>query len=192
MSANDVVGEVKSRSGWAIFMGVLTAALGVVLIIYPFSAATVTTVLLGWTLIFAGIAQFVFALYSQQAGQFVWKLLSSVLYVVCGIFIVASPSTSVVALTAILGWLLVFQSVLETIVAFQVRPLDGWGWFLFDAVCELVLGVMILAAWPSSTAWAIGTLVGASILVNGISRIVIASKIRGGASRVQQLAGGHA
>jgi len=192
MSANDLVGEVKSRSGWAIFMGVLTAALGVVLIIYPLSTAAVTTVLLGWTLIFAGIAQFVFSLYSQQAGQFIWKLLSSLLYVVGGIFIVASPATSVVALTALLGWLLVFQSVLQTIVAFQVRPVDGWGWLLFDALCELVLGVMILASWPSSTGWAIGTLVGASIFVNGISRTVIASKIRGGATRVQQFASGRA
>ena len=107
-------------------------------------------------LIFAGIAQFVFALYSQQAG------------------------------------LLVFQGVLQAIVAFQLRPVEGWGWFLVDAVCELVLGVMILASWPSSTAWAIRTLVGASILVNGISRIAVASKIRSGATRVQQFAGGRA
>jgi len=192
MSANDVVGEVKSRSGWAIFMGVLTAALGVLLIVYPLSAAAVTTVLLGWVLIFAGIAQFVFALYSQQAGQFFWKMLSSLLYGACGVFILASPATSVVALTAILGWLLVFQGVLQAIVAFQLRPVEGWGWFLVDAVCELVLGVMILASWPSSTAWAIGTLVGASILVNGISRIAVASKIRSGATRVQQFAGGRA
>ncbi len=171
MTASNVVGEVKSRSGWAIFMGVLTAALGAVLILYPLFAAAVTTVVLGWVLILAGIAQFVFALYAMQAGQFFWKLLSSLLYTACGIFIVASPATSLVALT---------------------RPVDGWGWLLFDAAWALLVGVLILAQWPSSSAWAIGTLVGASILMNGISRIAIASKIRSGATRVQQFAHGRA
>jgi uncharacterized membrane protein HdeD (DUF308 family) len=192
MSANTVVGEVKSRSGWAIFMGILTAALGVFLVVYPLLAAAVTTALLGWVLILAGIAQFVFALYSQQAGQFFWKMLSSLLYGACGVFLVVSPIASLAALTAILGWLLVFQGILQTVVAFQLRPLEGWGWVLFDAACALVLGVMILAKWPSSSAWAIGTLVGVSVFMSGVSRIAIASKIRGGATRVEQFARGHA
>jgi uncharacterized membrane protein HdeD (DUF308 family) len=192
MSANEVVGEVKSRSGWAIFTGVLTVALGVVLILYPLFAATITTALLGWVLIFAGIAQFVFALNSLRAGQFFWSLLSSLIYGGAGIYLVASPTTGVAVLTAILGWLLVLQSVVQTIIAFQVRPMDGWGWLLFNAACALVLGVLILAQWPSSSTWAIGTLVGASILVSGLSRIVIAGKIRSGAKSAQQFVGSHA
>jgi len=192
MSVNDVVDEVKSRSGWAIFTGILTAALGAVLVLYPLFAGTITTVVLGWVLIFAAISQFVFAMNSVQAGQFFWKLLSTLLYGLCGIFLVASPITSLAALTGILGWLLVLQSVLQTIVAFQLRPVEGWGWFLFDAAWALALGVLILAQWPSSSAWAIGTLVGASIFMSGISRIAIANKIRSGATHVQQFAGGHA
>lgn len=192
MASRDAVGEVKSRSGWAIFMGVLTAALGVFLVLYPVLTATITTVLLAWSLIFVGIAQFVFALSSQKAGQFLWKLLSSIVYVGCGALLAATPVAGVAALTGILGWLLVIQSVLGAITAFQLRPLKGWGWFLFDAVWALLLGVMILAQWPVSSVWAIGTLVGVSVLTSGISRIVIASKIRTGATHVERLVHGHA
>ncbi|HXY02557.1 MAG TPA: DUF308 domain-containing protein [Terriglobales bacterium] len=49
-------------------MGVLTAAFEVFLIVFPLATAKVITVLLGWVLIFVGIAQLVFALHSQKAG----------------------------------------------------------------------------------------------------------------------------
>ena len=70
MSPQSLTDEVKKRSAWSVFMGVVTAALGVFLIAYPLATATVTTLLLGWVLIFVGIAQFVFALHSQTAGKF--------------------------------------------------------------------------------------------------------------------------
>ena len=41
---SDLTEELKKRSAWSIFMGVLTAALGVFLIIYPLATATITTV----------------------------------------------------------------------------------------------------------------------------------------------------
>lgn len=192
MATHDVVGEIKSRSGWAIFMGVVTAALGVFLMLYPMFTATITTVLLAWTLIFVGIAQFVFALSSQKAGQFLWKLLSSTVYVGGGTLLAVTPVAGVAALTGILGGLLLVQSVLQAITAFQLKPLEGWGWFLFDAVWALLLGVMILAQWPFSSVWAIGTLVGVSVMMSGISRIFIAGTIRTGAAHVERLVHGQA
>ena len=171
-------------------MGVLSAVLGLFLIAYPLATATITTILLGWTLIFVGIAQFVFALHSQPPGKFFLKLLAGALYGITGVALVAFPLEGLEVLTALLGTLLLVQAGLATVTAFQVRPLEGWGWFLFDAGASFFAGVLILVRWPSSSVWAIGTLVGVSVLVGGISRIVIAWKIRSGAVGVQRLAGG--
>ena len=76
---------IKKRSAWSIFMGVVTAVLGLFLIVYPLATAAITTVFLGWTLIFVGIAQFVFALHSQTAGKFFLKILLGVPYGIAGI-----------------------------------------------------------------------------------------------------------
>jgi len=46
----------------------------------------------------------------------------------------------------------------------------GSGWLLFDGIVTLLLAFMILGTWPSSKIWAIGTLVGVSMLFSGISR----------------------
>jgi uncharacterized membrane protein HdeD (DUF308 family) len=188
MSTRSVVEEVKKRSGWSILMGVVTAALGVFLILYPLATATITTVLLGWALIFVSIAQFIFALHSQTVGKFFLKVLSGLLYGICGIALAFLPFQGVAALTAILGTLLLIQAGLLTAIALQLRPAEGWAFFLADAAASLVLGLLIFARWPSSSVWAIGTLIGTAVLMSGISKIVIASKIRRNVAKVEPLA----
>jgi uncharacterized membrane protein HdeD (DUF308 family) len=186
MSTQSLTEEVKKRSAWSIFMGIVTAALGCFLIVYPLATAAITTVLLGWALIFVGLAQFVFALYSQTIGNFFLKVLLSVVYGICGIALAFFPIAGVAALTGVLGTLLLIQAGLLTATAFQLRPVDGWGWFLFDAATNLLLGILILARWPNNSVWAIGTLVGVSVVMSGISRIMIATKIRSGAANVER------
>jgi uncharacterized membrane protein HdeD (DUF308 family) len=186
MPSPNLIQDVKNRSGWSIFMGVLSAALGLFLILYPLATATITTVLLGWVLIFVGIAQFVFALHSQTVGKFFLKVLLCALYGITGVALAFFPFEGVEALTALVGTLLLVQAGLLTATAFQLKPLDGWGWFLADAIASLCMGILILAKWPSSSVWAIGTLVGVAVLMGGISRIVIASKIRSGAGKVDR------
>jgi uncharacterized membrane protein HdeD (DUF308 family) len=190
MATQSLTDEIKKRSAWSILMGVVTAALGVFLIIYPFATATITTVLLGWTLIFVGIAQFVFALHSQTVGNFFLKVFLSLLYGFCGIALAFFPIEGLAALTGLLGTLLLVYAGVTTVTAFQVRPVEGWGWFLVDAGASLLMGILILAKWPSSSEWAIGTLLGVSVLMGGISRIMIATKIRSGATSVEGLTRG--
>ena len=192
MTTRSLTEEIKNRSAWSIFMGVVTAALGVFLIVYPLAAATMTTVLLGWALIFVGIAHFVFALNSQTAGNFFLKVFLSVLYGISGIALAFFPIVGVAALTGVLGTLLLIQAGLLTVTAFQLKPQDGWGWLLVDAGASLLLGIMIIAQWPFSSVWAIGTLVGVSVLMGGISRIMISVRIRSGAASVQRFVQGAA
>lgn len=186
MTSSHLIQEVKNRSGWSIFMGIVSAVLGLFLIAYPLATATITTVFLGWTLIFVGAAQFVFALHSQTPGNFFLKILAGAVYGITGIGLALAPLAGVEVLTVLLGTLLLVQAGLATATGFQVRPLDGWGWFLFDAAVSFFLGILILVKWPSSSVWAIGTLVGVAVLMGGISRTVVASKMRGGAGKLNR------
>jgi len=192
MPTQSITDDVKKRSAWSIAMGILTAVLGVFLIIYPFATAMITTVLLGWILILVGIAQFVFALYTQTVGSFFLKVLLGILYAVAGIALAFLPIEGVIVLTGVLGTLLLIQAGMLTVTAFQMKPLDGWGWYLADAIASLLLGVLIFVKWPNSSMWAIGTLVGVAVLVGGISRIMIAAKIRSGAVQLGRYVGGPA
>jgi uncharacterized membrane protein HdeD (DUF308 family) len=182
MPEQNLTGDIKKRATWSVIMGVLTAVLGLFLIAYPLAAATITTILLGWVLIFVGIAQFVFALHSQSVGNFFLKVLLGVISGIVGIVLAFFPFQGVAALTVFLGSLLLVYGAVAIVTAFQLRPAEGWGWFLFDGIATLLVGILILAHWPSSSVWAIGTLIGVAVLMGGISRIMIAAKIRSGVS----------
>ncbi len=187
-TSDSFTAEVKKYSAWHIVTGVLTVLLGLFLIIYPFAAATVTTVLLGWVLIFVALAQVIFAFNSPTIGNFALKILLGVLYGITGAVLVFFPISGVVTLTGILGILLLMRAIFEAVTAFQVRPLQGWGWLLFDGAVTLLLAVMILSKWPSSSVWAIGTLLGVSVLMSGTSKIMLAVAIRSGAKGLESFA----
>jgi uncharacterized membrane protein HdeD (DUF308 family) len=170
--------EISKRTGWSNFMGILTAAVGVVMIIYPLATAAASTVFVGSALIVAGVAQLVFAFASGTAGKFFLNILLGILYGIAGVSLVASPAIGVVTLTAVLGVMLIAEAVSETFIAFALPAGGGRGGFLVNALFSLVLGVMILAQWPVSSVWAIGTMVGVAVFINGITRAVIAGRIR--------------
>ena len=186
MAIQNLTDDIRERAGWSIFMGILTALLGVFLIVYPLTAATVTTFLFGLILILVGIAQFFFALHSQTAGSFFGKVLLGVLYGIAGVTLAFFPLAGVAALTVLLGTLLLVYAGVATATAFALRPTEGWVWFLFDATISFLMAMLILTRWPSSSFWAIGTLVGVAVLMGGISRIMIASRIRSAIGSVEQ------
>jgi uncharacterized membrane protein HdeD (DUF308 family) len=178
MTPDTLSAEVAKRARWSVFMGVLTAAVGMVMIVHPIATAAVSTVFLGWALIVASAAQFVFAFTSQTAGSFFLKLLLGVLYGIAGVALAFFPLAGLVTLTAALGVMLVAEAILETAMAFALPAIMGRGWLLLSALASLVIGLLVLVHWPSSSAWAIGTLVGAAVLINGITRIAISTWVR--------------
>ena len=154
------------------------AALGVLLILYPLVAATFTSVVIGAILLLVGVAEIVLAFASHTAGRFFVRMLLGVGYGVAGFLLLAFPLWGVAVLTVVLGLLLLFQAVMAIVLAFHIRPAPAWGWFLFDGAITLILGVLILYGWPASAIWALGTLVGAAILVRGITRMALSLTLR--------------
>jgi len=192
MSTTTVTDDINKRATWSIVMGVLTAVIGVFMIIYPMAAATVTTIFVGWSLFFVGVAQLIFAFQSTGAGHFFLKLLTSLLYGITGLALVFFPISGVAALTIVVGSVFLVQATLLIATAFRFRPNSGWEWFLADGIADAAIAILILAGWPSSSYWAIGTLVGVSVLMTGISRVIIASRIKSGVGVIQNLAHGSA
>jgi uncharacterized membrane protein HdeD (DUF308 family) len=181
MNTNSFTREVSRVAGWSIVMGLLTAAAGVIMIMYPLVTATASTVAVGAVLIIAAIAQLVFAFSSRSVGSFLLKILLGCLYAIAGVSVVAAPGIGVLTLTAMLGAMLIAEAVLEVVIAFSLPAAAGRGGFLLNALVSLLLGAMILAQWPSSSTWAIGTMVGVAVLFNGVTRAVISGNVRRGA-----------
>jgi uncharacterized membrane protein HdeD (DUF308 family) len=187
MTTDTLSHEVSKQAGWSLFTGFLTAAIGGAMIIYPMVTATVSTLFFGWALIVAGAAQAIFAFTSETAGNFFLKLLLGILYGIAGIALVAFLPAGVLTLTAAIGIMLIAQAIIEMVLAFSLPVAEGRGSFVASSIASALLGILILAEWPSSAVWAIGTLVGVAVLINGISRIVVSSTVLKGVHDFKQV-----
>jgi uncharacterized membrane protein HdeD (DUF308 family) len=186
MTTETLAKDVSKRAGWSIFMGIVTAAIGVFMIAYPYSTAVASTIFVGWMLVFGGAAQFIYAFSSQTAGSFFLKILLAVLYGIAGVSLLAFPNIGVSTLTVLLGSMLILEAVLEASFAFSLPAGRGRAWLLVSSFASLALGLLILFEWPVSNGWAMGTFVGVAVLMNGISRIVVSTAIRSGAIQVDR------
>jgi uncharacterized membrane protein HdeD (DUF308 family) len=182
---SDFAGNVKSSAAWGIVLGVLTVLLGVLLLAYPLFAATVTTIVIGWTLIVFAIFEVVQAFRGDSVGHLFARLLLGLVYGFGGVQLLLHPLWGVSVLTVLLGTILLFEAGATAVWAFQVKPVSGW--LLVDAVITAILGLLILAHWPASSLWAIGTLVGVAVLLRGITRIALSARLRRVAKGVEEI-----
>ena len=166
----------KSKISGSLVTGILLSVLGIAAIVLPFISTVVTETWVALILISAGAAKITYAFQTRTQGGFVWKLLLGVLYVATGVLLFAAPKTGILTLTLLLGSFLLTEGVFELILAFRLRPQPKWGSVLVNGIITLILGGMIWFQWPYDAPWVLGTLIGASVLSTGISRILLSLK----------------
>lgn len=144
----------------------------------PALAALAVNALIAWLIVLSGVVHIVLAFQSHGAGSVIWKLLVGVAYVAFGGYLLTHPLMGVASLTLLLASLFLIEGILNIILFFKMRAVQGSSWVLFDGVITLLLGLMIYIQWPSSSVWAIGILVGVSMIMSGVSRIMLSLAVR--------------
>lgn len=170
---------LRKASGWSILWGILLIIFGILAIGSPYLAAIAVTSIIAWLIILAGGAHLIYGFHAKSAGGIVWEILVALAYIAFGIYLLTHPFLGIAALTLLLATLFFIEGILDIIGFFQTRRSgSGSGWLLLDGIITLLLAVLIWAHWPSSSAWAIGTLVGVSMIVSGWVRLMISFAIR--------------
>jgi uncharacterized membrane protein HdeD (DUF308 family) len=168
----------RHGSTLSILWGVLLVVFGFIAIGAPFLAAVAVSAVVAWLIVLAGIVHVAVAFHSHGAGSVIWKLLVGLAYLVFGGYMLIHPVLSVASLTLVLAALFVIEGVLNIVLYFKMRPLHGSIWVLVDGLITLLLGTMIYLQWPFSAIWAIGILVGVSMMISGFTRIALSSAVR--------------
>ena len=91
---------------------------------------------------------------------------------------VISIALAFLALTLVLAFYIALEGAFELAVFSRLRRLRGSVWFLVDGLVSLLLAGLIFFRWPSSSLWAVGTLVGISLLFSGIARLTLPMSLR--------------
>ena len=172
------VGEIRKHSGWFIALGVAFIIGGVFAITAPLVASIAVALVVGWSLIFVGIVQLIHSWSTRDWGGFIWQVIIGLIILAGGISMIIDPIVATVTLTLLLGLVFIAKGAMQLILGFRFRPHANWGWIVAAGVVAIVLGVMILVQWPTSSIWVLGTLAGISLIFSGWSYIMIALAAR--------------
>ncbi len=178
MAQSSPVEMVRNASTISILWGVLLIVFGMVAVGSPLLAAVAVNALVAWLIVLAGVVHLMLAFRAHQAGSVIWKVLVGIAYLCFGGYLIMHPVLGVASLTLLLGSLFLIEGILNIVLYVKMRPIHGSSWMLVDGIVTLLLGLMIYLQWPSSSAWAIGTLVGVSMIFSGVARVMMSLAVR--------------
>ena len=172
MTSQNTTDALKEVTGMSIGWAVLMIVLGFLAVFLPFATGIGVSILVSWIIVFSGFAHLAYAFAARGVGAFLWRLLIGILYVVGGVYLAFHPGLALESLTLVVAAIFLAEGVLELVGFFQLRSLSGSGWILFDGIVTLLLAYVIWRPWPSSSLWAIGTLLGINLILSGATRLM--------------------
>ncbi len=157
--------------GWFIALGVVLIILGLVALWNVVDASLVTTIIIGWVLVIAGIANVIGAFMSSASGG--WRVLQGVLgilFVIVGFNIIADPLAGAIALTVVIGAMLIADGVFRIVASFMDRASNAV-WMILLGILNILLGLWIWTGIPVSGI-VIGVFVGIELIIAGTAWLV--------------------
>jgi uncharacterized membrane protein HdeD (DUF308 family) len=121
---------------------------------------------------------FVFCIDTRCIGGFLWQVLLSALYVIAAMCLLVNPLLSVLSLSLFLAIFLLLEGILEFILYFRLRRFRHSVWLLIDGIGTLILGILMISQWPPASPEIIGVLIGISLMLSAVSRLIFTVAIR--------------
>ncbi|HWA44669.1 MAG TPA: HdeD family acid-resistance protein [Hypericibacter adhaerens] len=159
-------------------IGIIAIVIGCIAILVPAVASVGTAIFIGWILLIAGAFLVAAAFSAPSVGSLLLRLLWAAITVIVGIWLIVEPHNGTLTLTFVLGIYFLFMGITRITVAFINRGQPNAGWVGLSGVLGLLIGILVLAKFPSSADWAIGLLVGIDLIFAGwtLTSIALAGK----------------
>lgn len=166
------VKQLKENSHWFLGLGISLVVLGALAIIFSYATTLLSVVYFGIFMIIVGCVQAVKSYKINLWATFLLHLFLSVLYIICGLFIVLYPAVNAISLTLLLALFFIISGILKIVFALCSHVPCPF-WLLFNGFVTLFLGGCIWSEWPMSGLWVIGTLLGIEAVITGWTFIML-------------------
>lgn len=154
--------------GWFLFWGIALMILGIIAISFASVTTLISVVFLGIVLTIVGA---VITIDAFQFWRYIWSsffihLLMGILYLGAGIIMIKGPASASISITLLLAILYMSLGVFRIIYSLAYQ-MPNRSWRLFNGIVSLILGILILKAWPNSGLFIIGLFIGIDLLIAG-------------------------
>jgi len=175
MTAVDVTNTIDDlkKSWWILVVsGVLSIAIGLLLIFWPGRTLTVVTTLFGVLMILSGVVRFLQAVFSPGTDQRWLLLISAILGVILGVVVVRNPQ-SVIAMIVLLSALFwIVGGMVDLFRGLADASLPDRGAHIGLGAISVLFGVVMLV-WPAPTVMVFAIMAGVYSIVYGCFEISV-------------------
>jgi uncharacterized membrane protein HdeD (DUF308 family) len=188
-AVNPSVEQVRARLGtmlqshWKSFLieGILLLIFGIVAIVVPPLASFAIELIVGWVILFSGVAGLIATLRTRGTPGFGWSLFSAAVGITAGAVLLIWPFSGVLTLTLVVSAFLTIEGIASIMYALDHRRQKShfWGSMLFSGITDLILSAIIFWGFPGTASWVIGLIVGINMIFGGTALIAMALQARG-------------
>jgi uncharacterized membrane protein HdeD (DUF308 family) len=166
--------------GWLLALGLVLMLFGGLILTTPLGVITATLSTEIWiaaALIVVGILQLAHGLRATTWSGRIWQMLGGVIFIVGGILMFIYPTVGLVSVTLIVAATLIAQGITSLMVSSSVGEWSRRKWLILSAAISIVAGILVLFDLPTSADWTLGVIVGAVLLLQGISLTLLAFEV---------------
>ncbi|HTE68143.1 MAG TPA: HdeD family acid-resistance protein [Actinomycetes bacterium] len=176
----------RLASSWWLFLilGILWILFGMFVLSYNVGSLLALAVFIGVTFVMTGITQ---VLAAGRVDSWKWLyLIGGVLSIIAGILAFIWPGSTLLVLSVILAWFLVFKGIVDTVGALASIGRPWWWLGLLLGIVEFLLGIWA-AGYPGKSLFVFVNLVGIYAIFYGFTELFAAFELRGLGRRLDQV-----
>ncbi|MFI9828537.1 HdeD family acid-resistance protein [Streptomyces sp. NPDC051913] len=166
----DETAKLSRDFGWLAALGVILVLAGLVGLIYTGVATLTSMILFGWLLLIGGVVGLLHAIQARGTNFFWLGVVVAALNIAAGVVVISRPEAAAAALTMFAALLFLTGGVFRLAGSLVVRG-PQFGWTLVQGAFGLLLGILVLASWPSSSKYVIGCFFSLALLFDGLGLI---------------------
>jgi uncharacterized membrane protein HdeD (DUF308 family) len=166
-----------TRSWWLfLILGVLWILFGMFVLSYNVGSLLALAVFAGVTFVMTGVTQ-VLAAGRVDSWRWLW-VVGGALSILAGILAFIWPGITLLVLSVILAWFLVFKGIMDVVGALASIGRPRWWLTLILGIVELLLGIWA-AGYPGRSLFVFVNLVGIYAVAYGFTELFAAFELRG-------------
>ncbi|MFM9371252.1 HdeD family acid-resistance protein [Streptomyces sp. Da 82-17] len=164
----------KLRRGFLVLalLGAILVLGGLVGLVYVGVATLTSMILFGWLLLVGGLVGLLQSVQLRGTSVFWLGVVVAALNIAAGVVVLRHPEGSAEALTMFAALLFLTGGVFRLVGSVVVRG-PQFGLTLVQGAFGLLLGILVLAEWPGSSLYVIGTFFSLALLFDGLGLIAL-------------------
>jgi len=170
-----------ARNAWPAFMaaGLGGIVVGVLLLAWPKASLTIVAILIGASLILAGMLRLIdgFTAHEASGGRRIAHVIIGLLAVIVGLYCIRHYHVTIAALAIIVGLFWVLHGLADITAGLFAGPFPGSALTVVAGVLSLCAGIIVLF-WPTISLTVLVAVVGIWLIVYGVLMAITAFSLR--------------